>query len=230
MMRRLRSVVMTLVLVAVCAPGAAHAASRLGGGALELGARIGVGFPFGHEGRTNANAADPVLSDNVKTLLPIWIDGGYRFNSRFFLGLSFQYGFGFVNKDQNGFCNQAASDCSAHNIRVGINLLYHFLPDAGFDPWVGFGLGYEWLSTSRTLGGIDLSTGASGTEFANLQVGGDIGAGSSLKIGPFISFSFGSYGDQSVSQGNRTFDANVVDHSVHEWLILGLRGVFDIRF
>jgi len=217
-------------IVVVAAPAAAHAATRLGGGALELGARLGVGFPFGHVGRTNANAADPVLSDNVKTLLPIWIDAGYRFNPRLFIGLSFQYGFGFVNKDQNGFCNQAASNCSAHNIRAGINLLYHFLPAAGFDPWLGFGLGYEWLSTSFTLAGIDLTTGASGAEFANLQAGGDIGAGSNFKIGPFISFSFGSYGDASLRQGNRTFDANIVDHSVHEWLILGVRGAFDITF
>ena len=228
MPHKLSSAVLVAGMLAAAAPAMAErGAFGSGGGAIELGARLGVGLPFGHEGAQAGNA-DPALSDDVKNLVPIWIDAGYRFTPSFSLGLSFQYAFGFINKDQNPFCTQAASDCSTHDTRVGLNATYHFMPGQKLDPWVGFGLAYEWLTFESTVLGVAGSGTASGTEFANLQVGGDLTASRNVRIGPFASFSFGEYGDFSTEANNRTLNGTFANKSVHEWLILGVRGAFDV--
>jgi hypothetical protein len=62
-------------------------------GAIEIGLRLGVGFPLGHEGAT-AGATNDKLSDDLKAIIPIAIDAGYRINPTVYVGLLFQYGFG----------------------------------------------------------------------------------------------------------------------------------------
>jgi hypothetical protein len=95
-----------------------------------------------------------------------------------------------------------------------------------FDPWVGFGFGYEWLRFSATprmpaaFGSFIVRAG--GFELANLQIGGDLRLARRIEVGPFASCSVGSY---------RSFEATqevVPSRAFHGWFVIGARGVYDV--
>lgn len=195
-----------------------------GRGAIEFGARLGFGVPLGNRGRTPADATDAKLSDTATAIFPIWFDAGYRITPNIYLGASFQYAWGFVNNDMNPGCDQSGNSCSVSVKRLGANLLYHFSPAERFDPWLGFGIGYEWADASFSTGALTISGSTQGYEFANLQAGGDFMASSSFRCGPFVSFSLDQY--QSVSAGGTTTD--ITNKSLHEWLLFGFKGAFSI--
>jgi outer membrane protein W len=209
--------------------GAALAQEPTSGGAIELGARLGFGLPFGSEGRTATDTTNDKLSDSVSGIIPLWIDAGYRFNPNLYVGLFFQYAFALVNTDTNPECDQSGVSCSISDIRLGANLHYHFAPGQSFDPWLGLGAGYEWLMVSVSAGANSASGSAGGFEFANFQLGGDFSASPSFKVGPFLSFSLGQYRSLSASlNGGPSMDMDYTNKSLHEWLIIGARGAFDI--
>jgi outer membrane protein W len=197
-----------------------------GRGAIEIGLRLGVGFPLGHEGETATDTTNDKLSSDLKAIIPIAIDAGYRINPNVYVGLLFQYGFGIANTD-SAPCNAGVS-CSGSDLRLGIDLHFHFAPGQSFDPWLGVGAGYEWLFLDESEGGVDASGTATGFEFGNVQLGGDIPVAPNFAIGPFVGLSFGQYGNLSVSQGGNSMDMPVTSKSFHEWLDLGVRGVYDI--
>ena len=134
------------------------------------------------------------LSDGFGGKVPIWLDAGWRFNPSVCLGAYLEYGPTFV-KD----C-PAGSSCSASDVRLGVNFLYHFIPGAPFDPWAGIGVGYEWLNASQD--GVD--AGLHGWEFVNVQLGGDFAVGSGFAIGPCVVFGLGQYGTLSASAGGQS--------------------------
>jgi hypothetical protein len=90
------------------------------------------------------------------------------------------------------------------------------------------GAGYEWLFLSASSGGVDISGTATGFEFGNLQLGGDIPVAPNFAIGPFVGLSFGEYGNISLSGGGSSMDMSITSKSFHEWLEFGVRGVGDI--
>jgi outer membrane protein W len=216
----------TTALAQEAAPAAATAPSR---GAIEIGLRLGVGFPLGHEGETAGETSDDKLSSDLKAIIPIAIDAGYRINPNVYVGVLFQYGFGIVATDNNPTCASGSGvSCSGSDLRLGVDLHFHFAPGQSFDPWLGVGAGYEWLSLDATAGGVDAGATATGFEFGNVQLGGDIPVAPNFAIGPFVSLSFGEYGDVSFSQGGASMDMTITSKSFHEWLEFGVRGVYDI--
>jgi len=198
------------------------------GRAVELGARVGFGLPFGNEGRIGGAAVDAKLSDDVSGMIPLWLDAGYRIDPHLYVGLFFQYAFALINTDMNPECNQSGNSCSASDIRLGVNLHYHFAPGRSFNPWVGLGAGYEWLLLSVTSPAISADVTVSGFEFANLQLGGDFTASPTFRVGPFVSFSMGQYRSFSVSSGGQSMPTDITRQQLHEWLVIGARGAFDI--
>lgn len=195
---------------------------------VELGLRVGYGIPAGKEGAIpgmdNSN-----LSDDVSGIIPIQVDGGYRFNQNVYLGLSFQYAPGLVNSSNNAnaFC-QSGVDCSASDLRLGLNVMYHFGMGPPFDPWVGVGAGYEWLMLSASQGSVSVDATASGFEFANLQLGGDFPINPNFVVGPFFAVSIGQYRSISVSGGGTSMDQDLNPKSIHEWFMFGVRAAYDI--
>jgi len=182
-------------------------------GAIEIGLRVAYAVPSGTlNGGTAAHHYPIELTDEVKGMIPVEIDAGYR-TTHFYVGLSYRYGFAFVNTSTN-----PAS--GAEDLRLGVNAQVHLAPGHPFDPWLGFGVGYEWLSSdaSGPLTNAAYYPPASGLELANFQLGGDIAVARHLAVGPFIGVSLGQY-------------SNVGQHEVneqqHQWLEFGLRGAFD---
>jgi hypothetical protein len=195
---------------------------------FEVGLRLGYGIPLGN---TSGNEK---LSDGIGGQVPIIIDLGYRVIPNLFVGLYGQYGFSWVGGNVSDACDMSSEiSCSAHDIRLGVEAQFHFLPRQKLDPWVGLGVGYEWMGISVEGGGVKVSMTPHGFEFVNLQAGLDILVAEHFYLGPFLSLSIAQYSDMSVdcSAGSvlcNQFGAGgtIQDKALHEWLMLGVRGAF----
>ena len=192
---------------------------------VDLGVRLGYGIPLG-EAAENAD-----LNDLVTGQVPIWIDAGYRITPNWVVGLYFQYGFAFL---ADNVC-PSGTDCSAHAIRVGLQGQYRFMPREKVNPWLGLGIGYEWLGGSVSIpspvGSVDVSLDAHGFEFVNFQGGADFQVGDGIGIGPFLSFSLGEYSRGSfdvTGPATASGSDDIENQALHEWLTLGVRGAFDL--
>jgi hypothetical protein len=203
--------------------------------AFEFGVRLAFGIPFGGVNGNNGNDLNHVVGNQIA---PLWLDAGARIASNWYVGGYFAYGFAsladqFTPSGQTaGICKTTGVGCSSSDIRLGIDGAYHVLPDGRFDPWFGVGFGYEWLSTSTSGAGGNLSEGISGWEFFNLQAGLDFRlADGLLGIGPFVTLSFDEYSStsQPTDLHGGTTGGSVSNQSFHEWLLFGVKGDFDLK-
>lgn len=200
-------------------------------GAIQLGIRLGYGAPFGKVGRTASEMVDQDLSSGIKGQIPIGVDAGYLFNPNIYVGLLFQYGFGLLASSAETGCNQSGVSCSISDLVFGINAHYHLNPIASFDPWIGLGIAYERLDSSATSTAFGLSVSGSNTgfQYINVQLGGDVSVAPNLAVGPFVSFAAGQYSSRSTQTGSTNVSQDVTNKSFHEWLLFGVRGVFNVR-
>lgn len=219
---------MPLIVLALAASPALAAA----GPGFEVGVRSGYAFSAGRLGAP-PNSNDRDLGDFVTGQIPLWLDLGYRLNSDFYLGGYFQYGFGFVNDDDQSLCRNANVDCSASDIRLGVMGRYALGSLGPTTPWVGLGLGYEWVKLSvhqSVLGSTTTDSSSSGFEIANLQVGADYAVTSRVAVAPFVSVSFGQYRSSStktvIGSTTTTLDQDYDKKSLHEWILIGARVAF----
>ena len=215
---------------------------------FELGVRTGYAKPFGrvydHEGSSSGGKITNVVVGQV----PFWVDMGARIGGQLFVGGYVSYGVEVFSGDYSDMCDEADRaleaqggnvSCSASDVRLGAQAHYHFGgPDVGIDPWIGGGLGYEWLSVSETAsaGGESLEIGATahGFEFVNLQGGLDFPVSEAVALGPFVAFSLASYRkarlicDGSIcDQLDADETTNAYDDTaLHEWLFFGVRAAF----
>jgi hypothetical protein len=121
-------------------------------------------------------------------------------------------------------------------VRLGVQVQYHFLPKKELDPWLGAGLGYEWLTraTEQSFDGVGTETSITvkGFELINLQGGLDFKVAPGLALGPFLFFSIGRYTSLSGSCSGNTCDDftprgdDPGDDATHYWLLLGVRSTF----
>jgi hypothetical protein len=184
-----------------------------GSSALHFGLRTGWGIPLGE------SAAGEDFSDGILGQIPIWVDLGWQATPKFMAGLYFSYGFVLLESDT---CPDG-SDCSAADVRLGLQLQYSFSPRKPADFWLGAGIGYEWASTT-----IDGNTAtARGFEFLMLQLGVDFGGSeeSSTVFGPFAAFTVGQFDTVSTSGDRGSDSADIEDTALHHWLFLGFRAV-----
>jgi hypothetical protein len=204
---------------------------------IELGVRSGYALPFGSAiaGSVDGEpaASSPVdLSNTVKGLVPLWFDLGYRLAPQWFLGASFQYGFGLLSDQESNGCSAANIDCSFNNIIVAAEVQYHMFPRGPFDPWIGLGAGYEWATAQASGGGAQDSSDINGFNL-NVQIGGDYLATPDFGIGPFVMLSAGEYTscslDVSANGTSTSPDCEVKHTGFHEWLTLGVRARYDLE-
>jgi hypothetical protein len=193
---------------------------------LELGLRTGYALPLGS---AIGGSGNNDLSNAFSGVVPIWIDAGYRITPSFYVGGFFQYGVAVLSSAQgNGLigCGQNGISCSGSDIQFGAEAHYHFLPGGFIDPWVGLGLGYEFANISASAGTQSESSSFGGFQFLNVQAGGDFKLLPALGIGPFVMLSLDEYGSCSTTPDT---SCSIPNKAVHEWLTLGVRGVYDIH-
>ena len=203
----------------VLSGSAAAAGSETG---FEIGLRTGYAIPLGKGGANSSYDLNEAISGAV----PIWLDLGYRVTPQIMVGVYGAYAFGFLGDTLDRVCTTGGGDCSTHDIRLGAELQYHILPRQQADPWLGLGLGYEWLGFSASAAGQDGSETASGFEFINLQAGVDFAPSdqTNFGIGPFLAFSVAQYSDLSCSGAGAAACNVTFETTTHEWLTFGVRG------
>ena len=99
---------------------------------------------------------------------------------------------------------------------------------AALIPWVGLGLGYEWMGVTESTNGGTMTFGENGFEFITLQGGGDYFVAPNFAIGPFLSLSFARYSTVTADFAGTSTSMDVRNPAVHEWLQLGVRGTFSL--
>jgi hypothetical protein len=192
---------------------------------FSVGARLGLGAPFGDRARVNGVPESMGPSANYGPMIPIWIEAGYRPAKFLYVGGYFQYGFLLVSSHG---CPAPLAGCSARDVRAGAAVHFHFMPRSTADLWAGVGFGYEGSSTTYELGARNATRSNHGIELANVQLGVDIHPGFGIDWGPFVSFSVDRYltetqTDQTGSQ--KTYALS--DEPFHYFLVLGMRVQFD---
>jgi hypothetical protein len=157
----------------------------------------------------------------------LWADIGYRFDPNWYVGGFFQFGFGLLPSN-DPLC--ASVSCSINDLRFGLNVHYHFLPAETFDPWVGVGAGYEIVNGSISAPGASLSGSTRGFEFGNVQLGLDFKISPAFGIGPFATVTIAQFVSRSASFNGQDVPGGggIPNKAIHGWLILGVRGVFDL--
>lgn len=208
---------------------AQHPVPSAGAGAIQLGLRFGYGVPFGKTGRTATDGTDDDLSRSIKGQVPIGIDAGYLITPNIYVGLLFQYGFGLIGSDGEALCNQTGVNCSTSDLTLGVNGHYHVNPTAPVDPWIGLGFNYEAFNLSADFMGRSSSATGSGFQYVNIQVGADISVAPNLAVGPIVSFAAGQYLNVSQQTGTTTISQDITNKSFHEWLLFGVRGVYNVQ-
>ncbi|MET0412807.1 MAG: hypothetical protein ABW217_15995 [Polyangiaceae bacterium] len=204
---------------------------------FELGLRTGYGLPIGHYAdvrQLGGVRQDDVnaLSDDAYGAIPLWLDFGYRLTPALVLGVYGMFGLvlpksGAASNPLGGGCPEGL-DCFAIGVRFGVQAQYHFSPGAQVDPWLGLGLGYEWI-TSHVEGSvfgipIDVVTDHAGLELLHLQGGVDFPLARALSLGPFASVSALQYTSCSAKLDGDDSACSLPDKAWHGWLVLGVRG------
>jgi hypothetical protein len=197
-------------------PAVARAAEAPAG--VEAGWRTGFAAPLGDAWGAPSGWPALPLGDVVTAALPVWIDAGYRFGPRLFLGAAFAYAHALVSGREG--CPVVGLRCSASDIVAGAQVQYHPLPRLWLDPWVGLAVGYEALDVATQV-----SSGRfSGAEVV-VQVGGDCRPAQTVGVGPFVMLGGGPFVACSNSSGT---SCSVGNPGVHGWLTLGVRAAFDL--
>lgn len=216
---------------------------------FEAGLRLGATLPVGKAGR-NVFGVDRDLKDLTAWRAPVWIDVGYHFSDVMTFGAYAQVGVG-GNGDA---CEQIQSsvaelgelrggDCDWSDIRLGAHAQWRLAPAAAVDPWLGVGLGYEWLSYRTVLVADVTNTTTGNTQAVALRIaerlggpelllqgGIDFQVDDSLRIGPYASATFGQYlGDEydcDIQTAACPTGSSVEGPAFHSWLGVGLRGAY----
>jgi hypothetical protein len=201
---------------------------------FSAGMRVGVGLPIGKAGEDPAGT-ERDLSELTSWRAPLWVDLGYTLPGMTLLGAYIQVGTG-------GNGDACAGDCDWSDIRIGAQAQLQFAPGAPLNPWLGIGLGYEWLSY-RQLVTADIDDGQGGTVSVRgraterfggpellVQGGLDFQVEDSLRVGPFASASVGQYLTDSFNCTPSTpacpSDGSLDGGGFHSWIGVGLRGVY----
>jgi outer membrane protein W len=222
-------------LVGACAAGAllCSAEPARADTKWELGFRTGYGIALGKVD----DETDGELNKTIKGQVPLWFDLGARFSDHHYLGLYFSYGFGIKGDFVKSLCATTEAQvpgvdvsCSTHDMRLGIQYLYHLKPPGELDPYFGVGVGFEWMAMDVTAsaGGVSSSATvtAHGLEFVNLQLGLDVPVAGKFALGPFAAFALGQYSGASLGNDSGSTSGDFASKALHEWIFLGLRGTF----
>jgi hypothetical protein len=175
---------------------------------FDLGVRIGFATPMGDLAQSTP------LGDFTSSNIPLGLDIAIRGNKNVALGAGFELAPGLTKTCASGY------SCSGTDYRLRLEVILTSRAGFSLDPWLGLGVGYEWLalsvsgSSAITLAGLD----------GIIEAGGEIRLGSGFAIGPFVGFSLGEYSSGSANG----YSGSIGNPSLHEWLQLGLRGTANL--
>ena len=194
---------------------------------FEAAVRAAAGFPIGSAtGETTLKPNGTPLADLMSWSVPLELELGARIGPAF-VGGYVSYAFA-----KAGSALEAGTSRSASNVRFGFEVLWHLSPEHAVDPWVGLGVGYEWLNLSiGGAGGGAITGSVRGFEWVNLQLGIDFTLGRNFRLGPFVrsrvgQYDTGSLGVLNTQGGGASTTGDIQSKAVHTWIDVGLRFAF----
>ncbi len=205
---RMRSIL--AVLVVLLAPTLASAQ-------LSLGPRTGYAIAMGEA----AEGED--LADLINGQIPFQFDIGYRVTPAITVGGYVSAAVGVLGENFEDFCDEDGVECGAALLRLGLQVDYRFLGGSA-TPWIGAGIGYEWLRIRIDNNGSRSELKLHGAELLNLQGGVEWKLGGPFSLGPFAMLSIARYSAAEIDGDGEDLD----DKGLHQWLELGVRGRFDL--
>ena len=199
----------------------------LGHGGFQLALRPGVSIPFGSVKEDDPDDAAIAggrssMSDVAGWQIPLTLDIGGKPNKHLFIGGYFTFARGLAAGALADSCDALRLDCNATTVRFGAQVHYAIAPDEWINPWLGYGLGFAWLS----VGDDNQSTRLRGFDFGHFMGGFDVRLSRTIGLGPFADFTVGKYSNRSVETQGQTFEGAIEGRAFHYWLTVGPRLVF----
>jgi hypothetical protein len=187
------------------------------GPGLELGLRLGYEVPTGTPVRNTSTD----LSFIVASAVPAWAEVGWRFSRFLSASVTYQAGFGFVDRCDVG------STCGVRDDRLTFHGTLRIDTDGAAAPWLSFGAGFEWLRLTET-GAYQGDITVKGTISADLQAGLDFVPARGWVTGPFLSFAIGRFSSASGTVMNQAGSVTYPEsnRSRHHWSQFGLRTLY----
>lgn len=201
---------------------------------FSAGLRLGLGVPVGKAGE-DLLGAERDLNDLTPWRAPVWVDVGYAVSGAATIGAYAQIGAGAVGDSCQG-------DCDWSDVRAGVQAEWRFVPGAAVNPWLGVGVGWEWLSFRQLIraevpdgmGGTEPASGRVSERFggpeAMLQGGVDFQVEDALRIGPYASATLSQYLTDSFECTPATdlcpAGSSIEGSAFHSWIGVGLRGAY----
>jgi Outer membrane protein beta-barrel domain len=212
-----------LLLTLLLAALPANAQDEYDSGIGELSLNAGFALPLGNATGGNNSVS---MSNVINFAVPFGAQVGYRIAGVVFVGLTFTYGpFGSPSSNLYPPCAESGVSCHSSFVRGGFSVQWHPLGSRGFDPYVGVGLGYEWLNITINNNGLSASAQYSGFNWGDIPVGIDFRLSKAVRFGPFIDFTLGEYRTGTISEPS-TIGGTISPRALHFWLSFGVRIVF----
>lgn len=162
------------------------------------------------------------LDDLVGSAIPISLEVSWKLGGHLAVGAIASYGFGAVASKLDSDCKFFGSTCTVRDYRVGLQAAWDFLPRGRLDPWVGLGIGYEWLQETQENGGLKATLTYRGFDWVNVQGGLDFRFGA-LGLGPYLSWDYAVFSSMKLVQPGGTQSQSVASTASHGWLGGGVR-------
>ena len=189
---------------------------------FDVSASLGYAAPSG--------SATGVAGDNMTASFsgqfPIGFQIGGDVTPALFVGAYGTFAPGGVGSVVDSTCQTGALNCSSISFHGGVAVEYRFNVPESFQPWIGYGFGYETnsLSESSSLSGTAGWLTASGWEFGRFRAGVDFLPASIVGLGIFGEVSLGQYNHiQAQSAEGLSYDGDVSQKAFHEWFSFGIR-------
>ena len=104
-------------------------------------------------------------------------------------------------------------------------------PYANIDPWLGVGIGMEFLAVKAydpSINDVSKFTWA-GIEFPLLEAGLDLAVSPRATIGPYVAWSLAYYTRYGIeSPGYPDLDGSIQDRALHTWFQIGVKGTLKL--
>jgi len=190
---------------------------------FQMALRTGYSVPMGHA----TGAAGGEMSNAYSGQVPIFVEIGGKPIPNLFIGGYLGLGFGGAAGGFDTFCSTFNATCVAVDARFGAEIQYHMLPDQMANPWIGYGIGFESAGLGISVNGHSYNSTQTGFEFAHFMGGVDFRLSRAFGLGPFFGLSFGQYSRYHIEfPGLDTQEGDIAQTGTHEWLSVGVRGVF----
>ncbi len=196
--------------VAALAPSTADAAGFF------LGARLGAAFPGGDV------AADQKVGDLVDWAVPVQLEIGGS-GKQLTLAGYLRFAPGILDSAVKSGCEADGATCSASDIGLGAEVLWHFSPGRA-GPWLGGFGGWEWFRYDYALLGDKYAVTDSGWELG-AQGGIDFAWGI-LTLGPYGAIALGEFGKATAEVNGQSDTRSISGKRTHTWWHLGVRTAF----